>query len=74
MFCDLSEKCAGDEPEAVVDAELIFHDVIFHNTGDENVKFLFFQSRKKVMIVDMVVTKDAGCSTRRGRIWPSRRE
>ena len=30
---DLSEERASDEPEAVVDAELVLHHVVVHHTG-----------------------------------------
>ena len=34
MLCShLSEEGAGDEPEAVVDAELVLHHVIVHHAG-----------------------------------------
>ena len=37
---DLSEEGASDEPEAVIDAELVLHHVIVHHTGVRIVPFI----------------------------------
>ena len=57
VICDLSEERPGDEPEAVVDAELVLHHVVVHDTRVRIIPLIRRESEQKVLSLEVRQTE-----------------